>query len=1038
MADKFFKLTCNKKVSHKAVKESGNPEPVILFIKAATQKQAKADAESIIEAKHPLCTDFEGHTYSDCFKGAIIDAISEEEYNLGIISEECTYGLDDEALTEEFQETIQDKPYPALGNDGFYDAQDAEVSQAIYNSTDENMQAAKVFVLNVGHGQWSHGFRCTFGAIDKHERMNLDRVEETRSQAINAVIDELKSYAKNALDFVGDDQKPFLSFVLEHNFNYEFWESSEKFIHAVKKHPAYEDAAAAHQEFAEVVESHFADIWPLDEAAEPAIEKVNSMENIDKLYELDVFQAFIAPLLAPYSEKTMQTMSRLEDAFSKSAANDSEVEQKCWKAALEIDDSRYATLAVKDCGDSGWAHACALFKDKQCVFGDDSVFSDEFEIDRKSAISKAVSSITEVMYKFGVDTDVVSEFARNYLQRFEENCIELGVDESLPEDEPKLKTAIRERLKMRPGNVETKENEVEDDFQIVNAFVTESTDVDGLLEAILALPHCKPLFNEQDAKKLVEQFSTIEATSTKSDYDGYVRKLLSIAGEIEGVDDSMIDEIKGKLSGVFGEREFNLQDGEFYSEAASHLMNYVRSMNAPLLPELLNLRALRRLVDDAMSSQNTGSGKNAQKEPTHNLDNEHKTQKPEVKYPTLLQAITDRLENENTKVTPENAYSHLVKLIKENTNIDGLAEYIKQLKNPVIIWHSPESVNMVMKFTNKDPNSGNNEPKEPQSLPEQGKNKPKVTSNGQKVTKQDPLPQSANDELIADSDSNTNGSDVPQNIVEQEPANDPEIPDVDLDESNSNMDIWNQSFKTDLNFTKQDPSTGRLSINAQYRQMKATEIFGPRGKGWGVDVKREWLEDGLPIFANGTYTGVNESVHNMEVELWYIHPSSGERCTVTAFGETERFYWSHNYSRMIKNGECRKKSLTDATGKALSMLGICGDVYMGEYDDENIINRSQMTKTTDNALKKLEFDAQATQQALDKAKSYTDKFSTAPSLAEIKRLQKLAETALDAIPTHDNASKAKKDKALARIAEQAQSAIKDFNSDIKDKDQANG
>ncbi len=249
-----------------------------------------------------------------------------------------------------------------------------------------------------------------------------------------------------------------------------------------------------------MVESHFADIWPLDEAAEPAIEKVNSMENIDKLYELDVFQAFIAPLLAPYSEKTMQTMSRLEDAFSKSAANDSEVEQKCWKAALEIDDSRYATLAVKDCGDSGWAHACALFKDKQCVFGDDSVFSDEFEIDRKSAISKAVSSITEVMYKFGFDTDVVSEFARNYLQRFEENCIELGVDESLPEDEPKLKTAIRERLKMRPGNVETKENEVEDDFQIVNAFVTESTDVDGLLEAILALPHCKPLFNEQDAK----------------------------------------------------------------------------------------------------------------------------------------------------------------------------------------------------------------------------------------------------------------------------------------------------------------------------------------------------------------------------------------------------------------------------------------------------------------------------------------------------------------------------------------------------------
>ncbi|ELS9502430.1 hypothetical protein R6233_002073 [Vibrio parahaemolyticus] len=417
----------------------------------------------------------------------------------------------------------------------------------------------------------------------------------------------------------------------------------------------------------------------------------------------------------------------------------------------------------------------------------------------------------------------------------------------------------------------------------------------------------------------------------------------------------------------------------------------------------------------------------------------------EVEHPSLLLAIAERLAHENHAVTPECAYTHLLKIITKDTDINALADYIKLLKNPVIIWHSTESVNLVMKFTgqpkadgNNEFSSDNNEQKEAQKLPEKGKKEPTDGNGKPKVTKNAPLPESANDEHLADSDNNISGTDVPQNIVEQEPANDPEIPDVDLDESNSNMGIWNQSFKTDLNFTKQDPSTGRLSINAQYRQMKATEIFGPRGKGWGVDVKREWIEDGLPIFANGTYTGVNESVHNMEVELWYIHPNSGERCTLTAFGETERFYWSHNYSRMIKNGECRKKSLTDATGKALSMLGICGDVYMGEYDDENIINRSQMTKTTDNALKQLEFDAKATQQALDKAKSYTDKFSTAPSLAEIKRLQKLAETALDAIPTHDKASKAKKDKALSRIAEQAESAIKDFNADIKDKDQANG
>lgn len=936
MADKFFKLTCNKKVSHKAVKESGNLEPVILFIKASTQKQAKTEAESMIEAKHPLCTDFE-HKYGECFKGAIVEAVSEEDYNLGIISEECTYGFDDETPNEEFQETIPDKPYPELGNDGFYSEERAEISNFILDSSTENMKAAKIFVLNVGPRQWAHGYKMKCGSSVQHEQMNLDRTEKTRLLAIDSAEKDLKQKANGKYEF-GDDpnQKPFYFSVMEHDFAYDLLEPSENFIRAIKKHRDFKNAVMEHSDYAEVVESHFADIWPLDKSPEQAIEHINSMVAIGELYDLGEITGHLNPYLpVPLSGKTKESMKHIEEIIDKPAANDSEVEPRCWKAALPIDDERYAVIAIKDCGDSGWAHASALFKSKQLVFGDDSDFGDEFEIDRKSAIGKAVSAVTEVMYKFGVDTDVVSAFARNYLQRFEENCIELGAEDSLPKDECPIKTAIRERFKRRP--TEFKEKDVVAAYKVVIGQVTSNTDKDALVKGILAVEHCVHLWNEPDAKTFVAQFSTAHS---KNDYGEYIRKLLTIAGELEDIDDSMIDEIKGKLSGVFGEREFNLFDGEFYSEAASNLMNHVRNMNAPLLPELLNLRALRRLVDDA--------------------------------------------------ITPQHQ------------------------------------------------KSGNNEPEPPQNLPKQGESKPKVTSNERKVTKQEPLPQPANDELIADSDGDANGSGVPQNIVEQEPANDPEIPDVDLDESNSNMGIWNQSFKTDLNFTKQDPSTGRLSINAQYRQMKATEIFGPRGKGWGVDVKREWLEDGLPIFANGTYTGVNESVHNMEVELWYIHPQTGERCTVTAFGETERFYWSHNYSRMIKNGECRKKSLTDATGKALSMLGICGDVYMGEYDDENIINRSQMTKTTDNALKKLEFDAQATQQALDKAKSYTDKFTTAPSLAEIKRLQKLAETALDAIPTFDNASKAKKDKALSRIAEQAESAINDFKADMKDKDQANG
>ncbi|HHB1580120.1 TPA: hypothetical protein ACN983_005271, partial [Vibrio parahaemolyticus] len=255
MADKFFIVTCNPLKRHK-----DNQGAFVIPVTAGKVADAEQMAMSKVLQLDPI---FGGDTqvpdseikteYRKWYQAPNTKReLDEAEFNVAVLNFETTYEADGDS--EEFQETIPDKPYPALGNDGFYDAQGAEVSQTIYNSTDENMQAAKVFVLNVGHGQWSHGFRCTFGSIDKHERMNLDRVKETRALAIDAVIKELKYYAKNALDFVGDDQKPFLSFVLEHNFNYEFWESSEKFIHAIKKHSAYADAAAKHQDFAEVVE----------------------------------------------------------------------------------------------------------------------------------------------------------------------------------------------------------------------------------------------------------------------------------------------------------------------------------------------------------------------------------------------------------------------------------------------------------------------------------------------------------------------------------------------------------------------------------------------------------------------------------------------------------------------------------------------------------------------------------------------------------------------------------------------------------------
>ena len=40
-------------------------------------------------------------------------------------------------------------------------------------------------------------------------------------------------------------------------------------------------------------------------------------------------------------------------------------------------------------------------------------------------------------------------------------------------------------------------------------------------------------------------------------------------------------------------------------------------------------------------------------------------------------------------------------------------------------------------------------------------------------------------------------------------------------------------------------------------------------------------------------------------------------------------------TKMVVDNEYAKKSLTDAMKKCLSLLGVCSDVFMGEFDDQN-------------------------------------------------------------------------------------------------------
>lgn len=135
--------------------------------------------------------------------------------------------------------------------------------------------------------------------------------------------------------------------------------------------------------------------------------------------------------------------------------------------------------------------------------------------------------------------------------------------------------------------------------------------------------------------------------------------------------------------------------------------------------------------------------------------------------------------------------------------------------------------------------------------------------------------------------------------------------------------------------------------------MRATEIFGPFGIGWGVDVLEERFDPGIPLMEGiidsaGRETGkkvmrdgdgkiLTSLNHTMKIMLWYNH--AGARGEIIAFGHTKYLYAS-KFGLSVEE-EPSKKSLTDATTKALSSLGFSADVYLGMFEDNEYTQENE-------------------------------------------------------------------------------------------------
>ncbi len=214
----------------------------------------------------------------------------------------------------------------------------------------------------------------------------------------------------------------------------------------------------------------------------------------------------------------------------------------------------------------------------------------------------------------------------------------------------------------------------------------------------------------------------------------------------------------------------------------------------------------------------------------------------------------------------------------------------------------------------------------------------------------------------------------------------------------NNLELWKNVFKTDERFTTAfSVNGGGTSINGTYMTMIATREFGPKGIGWGVDILEERFDNGAPITrtvkgtdGNNTWELISDGVggvltekhHVIKIRLWYIRNSvRGEEIS---FGCTPYIYGS-KYGP-ICDGEATKKSLTDATKKALSALGFCADIFMGLYDNPEYRQKNKAEFALKNASENAEDAARVRQELDDKLTRVANTIASAVSENEVNKV----------------------------------------------------
>lgn len=154
-----------------------------------------------------------------------------------------------------------------------------------------------------------------------------------------------------------------------------------------------------------------------------------------------------------------------------------------------------------------------------------------------------------------------------------------------------------------------------------------------------------------------------------------------------------------------------------------------------------------------------------------------------------------------------------------------------------------------------------------------------------------------------------------------------------------NLELWKSVEETPTRFTKPTKVGQRkfTAICPQYQRMKATEVFGPYGQGWGVENElREYMDIGETKLC--LYTA----------KFWYDR--GDRRHTFPIQSSIKVAYKKTNGDYIVIDDDFMKKVATDALTKGLSYLGFNADIFMGMYDDNKYVRDLSLKEQADEII----------------------------------------------------------------------------------------